>query len=358
MSVSANHPTTPSAPGGVGNGGVGNGGVGNGGKNGDAQPLAVNGGARVSGGGRLEFRDVSKIFRASRVAALEKLTVTCEPGEFVVVVGPSGCGKTTMLNLAAGMLTPDSGQVLLDDRPVRAPGPDRAVVFQDHALFPWLTAEQNIEFGLRMARVNPTERRRRVGLALELVHLSHAGGKLPHELSGGMRQRVALARALVMNPRVLLMDEPFAALDVQTRAMMHNELAALWLRTRKTVLFVTHSVSEALRLADRIIVLHAHPGRVRREFVVRLPRPRDLRQPEAQDLALELREEIDIEVDRVHAIYRDEAPTDEPYDDRTAAAAQARSASPAGAGGGRKMASDVGSRSDLDGPTGLLGDGI
>jgi NitT/TauT family transport system ATP-binding protein len=354
MSVSSRKPNSLSAPtAGDGNGG----GVGNAAKNGDAQPLAINGGARVSGGGRLEFREVSKLFRAERVAALEKLSVTCEPGEFVVVVGPSGCGKTTMLNLAAGMLSPDSGNVLLDDRPVRGPGPDRAVVFQEHALFPWLTAEQNIAFGLRMARVNPGERRRRVGLALELVHLSHAAGKLPHELSGGMRQRVALARALVMNPRVLLMDEPFAALDVQTRAMMHHELATLWQRTRKTVLFVTHSVSEALRLADRIIVLHAHPGRVRREFVVRLPRPRDLRMPEAQDLALELREEIDIEVDRVHAIYRDEAPTDEPYDDRTAAA-QARSASPAGAAGGRKMASDAGSRSDLDGPTGLLGDGI
>jgi NitT/TauT family transport system ATP-binding protein len=254
------------------------------------------------------------------------------------------------------MLNPDSGQVLLDDKPVWTPGPDRAVVFQDHALFPWLTAEQNIEFGLRMARVHQTERRRRVALALDLVQLSHAATKLPHELSGGMRQRVALARALVMNPRVLLMDEPFAALDVQTRAMMHHELATLWQRTRKTVLFVTHSVSEALRLADRIIVLHAHPGRVRREFLIRLPRPRDLRAALAQELAMQLREEIDIEVDRVHAIYRDEVLTDEP-DDRTTAG-QARSASRDPSASRDNLAPGGRSDGDMGSPTGLLGDGI
>jgi NitT/TauT family transport system ATP-binding protein len=350
MNVLRSEPSSLGAP-------AGNGGGGEGVKNSDAAVIPpVNGGTRVNGGGRLEFRAVSKAFAQTSVAALDNLSVTCEPGEFVVVVGPSGCGKTTMLNLAAGMLNPDSGQVLLDDKPVWSPGPDRAVVFQDHALFPWLTAEQNIEFGLRMARVNPAERRRRVGIALELVHLRHAAAKLPHELSGGMRQRVALARALVMNPRVLLMDEPFAALDVQTRAMMHHELATLWQRTRKTVLFVTHSVSEALRLADRIIVLHAHPGRVRREFLIRLPRPRDLRAALAQELAMQLREEIDIEVDRVHAIYRDEVLTDEP-DDRTTAG-QARSASRDPSASRDNLAPGGRSDGDMGSPTGLLGDGI
>ena len=151
------------------------------------------------------------------------------------------------------------------------------MVFQDHGLFPWLTAAQNIGFGLKMAGVPRSERDDRVAAALEMVHLTHSGDKRPHELSGGMRQRVAIARALVMDPEVLLMDEPFAALDAQTRTLLHEQVQELWLKTHKTILFVTHSVGEAVRLADRIIVLHAHPGRIRREVKVELGHPRELR---------------------------------------------------------------------------------
>lgn len=323
-------------------------------------PIASSAG-RAGKPGRLEFRSVSKAFAHSRVAAIAELSLNCEPGEFVVVLGPSGCGKTTLLNLAAGMLLPDAGEVLLNGRVVRAPGPDRAVVFQDHALFPWLTAEQNVAFGLRMARVSGDARRRLVHDALDMVHLRHAAGKLPHALSGGMRQRVALARAMVLDPQVLLMDEPFAALDVQTRAMMHTELLSLWQRTGKTVLFVTHGVAEALRLADRIIVLHAHPGRVRREFAVELPRPRNLDSPAGLDLARQVRREIDSEVDRVHAIYRDEAWTDDPDADERAAFRRAERAALSNAsadGRDAAVARDPGTTGDMDGPTGLLGDGI
>src|SRR5688572_21226910 len=200
------------------------------------------------------------------------------------------------------MIKADGGTVALDGRPVSAPGPDRAMVFQDHGLFPWLTAEQNIEFGLKMAGMTKSERRDRVANALQMVHLTRSGGKLIHELSGGMRQRVAIARALVMDPAVLLMDEPFAALDAQTRTLLHQQLQELWIQTRKTILFVTHSVGEAVRLADRIIVLHAHPGRIRREIEVNLPHPRAIDSREINDLAHLVRREIEDEVNRVNAL--------------------------------------------------------
>src|SRR5438105_3456910 len=220
---------------------------------------------RIPGSGRLALDRVTKRFNGSRVSVIEQMTLTCEPGEFVVVVGPSGCGKTTLLNLAAGMAAPDEGNVTLDGKPVIAPGPERAMVFQEHGLFSWLTAAQNIEFGLKMAGMPKSARQDRVAAALQQVHLTKFADKLPHELSGGMRQRVAIARALVMDPSVLLMDEPFASLDAQTRTLLHAQLQELWGQTRKTILFVTHSVGEAVRLADRIVVLHSHPGRIRRE---------------------------------------------------------------------------------------------
>jgi NitT/TauT family transport system ATP-binding protein len=227
--------------------------------------------------------------------------VTTEPGEFVVVVGPSGCGKSTLLNVAAGMYKPDAGSVTLDGQHVDGPGPDRAMVFQDHGLFPWLTALQNVEFGLKMAGVGRRERHERAAAALKMVHLSNSGHKLVHELSGGMKQRVAIARALVMDPAVLLMDEPFAALDAQTRTLLHEQLQDLWLRTRKTILFVTHSVGEAVRLADRIIILHAHPGRVRRVVSVPLQHPRDFDSKQITELVHLVRTEIEDEVNRVNA---------------------------------------------------------
>jgi NitT/TauT family transport system ATP-binding protein len=251
--------------------------------------------------GRLAIQNVSKRFEGSNLPALADITITCNPGEFVVVVGPSGCGKSTLLNLAAGMVQPDSGQLTLDGRPISGPGPDRAMVFQEHGLFPWLTAADNIAFGLRMLGMAAKEREQRVAKALQMIHLPHSGGKLVHQLSGGMRQRIAIARALVMNPSVLLMDEPFAALDAQTRTLLHEQVQEIWLQTHKTILFVTHSVGEAVRLADRIIVLHANPGRIRREFQVNLPHPRDFDSREVGDLIRLVRQEIEDEVNRIHA---------------------------------------------------------
>ena len=251
--------------------------------------------------GRLMLENLSKRFGATNAAAIENVTLRLSPGEFVVVVGPSGCGKTTLLNLAAGMIAPDAGRVELDGQNVHGPGPDRAVVFQDHALFPWLTAAQNVEFGLKMAGVAPAERRERVERVLAMVHLPRAGGKLVHELSGGMKQRIAIARALVMDPAVLLMDEPFAALDAQTRTLLHQQLQDLWLQTRKSVLFVTHSVGEAVRLADRIVVLHAQPGRIRAEIPIELPHPRQSDSPHMSELGRRVRKEIEDEVNRVNA---------------------------------------------------------
>ena len=251
--------------------------------------------------GRLELKGISKRFVDSRQSALLDINLTCQPGEFVVVVGPSGCGKTTLLNIAAGMVRPEHGRVFLDGKDVNGPGPDRAMVFQEHGLFPWLTAEDNIEFGLKMTGVPAAERRERVAAALKMIHLPNSGSKLVHQLSGGMRQRIAIARALVLNPAVLLMDEPFASLDAQTRTLLHEQVQDLWLQTHKTILFVTHSVGEAVRLADRIIVLHANPGRIRREFRVELPHPRDFDSREVSDLVRLVRQEIEDEVNRFHA---------------------------------------------------------
>ena len=265
--------------------------------------------------GTLRVERVTRLFNGSTDHGIQDVTLTCEPGEFVVVVGPSGCGKSTLLNLVAGMLAPTSGSITLDGVPVDGPGPERSMVFQEHGLFPWLSAAQNIEFGLKMAGFSRSERRERVEESLRLVHLSGSADKLIHELSGGMRQRVAIARALVMDPAVLLMDEPFAALDAQTRTLMHAQLQELWGKTRKTILFVTHSVGEAVRLADRIIVLHAHPGRIRKEIRVGLAHPRNFDSADITQLVRQVRKEIGDEVNRVNreaadAYWKPEAPDD------------------------------------------------
>jgi NitT/TauT family transport system ATP-binding protein len=266
-----------------------------------ALPPTATATAVVQPRGLLRLENIWKKFPGSSVPILSDITLQCRPGEFVVVVGPSGCGKTTLLNVAAGMVAPDRGTVTLDGAPVQSPGPQRAMVFQDHGLFPWLTAEQNVGFGLKMAGVARSERADRVAAALRMVHLSTSGRKLVHQLSGGMRQRVAIARALVMDPSVLLMDEPFASLDAQTRTLLHQQLQELWCQTHKTILFVTHSVGEAVRLADRVIVLHAHPGRIRAQFSVDLPHPRQLDSPGMSELARRVRKEIEEEVNRVNA---------------------------------------------------------
>ncbi len=264
------------------------------GRNGADTPPAV---AR----GRLELVGVHQRFEGSSTLIIDDVTLRCEPGEFVVVVGPSGCGKSTLLNIAAGMLVPQQGSALLDGRPITGPGPERAMVFQEHGLFPWLSAAENVAFGLRMQGIGREQRRERVAAALKMVNLSHAGHKLVHEMSGGMRQRVSIARALVVNPAVLLMDEPFAALDAQTRTLLHDQLQRVWSHTQKTVLFVTHSVGEAVRLADRIVVMKSHPGRIRKEFPVALPHPRPMDSRELSDIGRLVRAEIQDEVSRVNA---------------------------------------------------------
>ncbi|MCL6552312.1 MAG: ABC transporter ATP-binding protein [Firmicutes bacterium] len=220
---------------------------------------------------------VSRQFPATdpeRGLALDDVSLEVHANEFVAVVGRSGCGKTTLLNLIAGFLSPTRGEVRVDGRRVEGPGPDRGMVFQHAALFPWLTALENVEFGPRNQGVPRRERR---ALALELLDLVRLRGfehKYPRELSGGMKQRVAIARALATDPEILLMDEPFGALDELTRAEMQDELLRIWEARRKTVVFVTHSIMEAIYLSDRVVVLSPHPGRVRQEVPIRLPRPR------------------------------------------------------------------------------------
>jgi ABC-type nitrate/sulfonate/bicarbonate transport system ATPase subunit len=211
---------------------------------------------------------------AERGLALQDINLAIMPNEFVAVVGRSGCGKTTLLNLIAGLLRPTEGEVRIDGRPVEGPGPDRGMVFQNSALFPWLTALENVEFGPRNLGI-PPDRRRALALdLLDLVRLRGFENRYPRELSGGMKQRVAIARALATDPEILLMDEPFGALDELTRAEMQEELLRIWEARRKTVVFVTHSIMEAVYLSDRVIVLSPHPGRVRKDVPISLPRPR------------------------------------------------------------------------------------
>jgi len=226
----------------------------------------------------IELRHLTFEYEAAErtVPALRDVTIAMAESEFLCVVGRSGCGKTTLLNIVAGFLQPTKGEVLIGGKPVTGRGFDRGVVFQDFAqLFPWRTAQRNVEFGLEMKGLAPAERVQTARRFLGLVNLEAFAGAYPHELSGGMQQRVAIARALAYNPSVLLMDEPFAALDALTRDEMQKLLVDVWSQTRKTVIYVTHNVAEAVYLADRIVVLTPHPGAVKADVRVRLPRPRD-----------------------------------------------------------------------------------
>ena len=210
------------------------------------------------------------------VLAVKDASFTVGPTEFLCVVGPSGCGKTTILNMLAGFLAPTSGRVLIGGKPVVDPGGDRGIVFQDFAqLFPWRTARRNVEFGLEMRGVAAGERKQTALGFLKLVKLDRFADAYPHELSGGMQQRVAIARALAYNPGVLLMDEPFAALDAMTRDEMQRQLTEIWQQTKKTVVYITHNVAEAVYLADKLLVMAPHPGTIKHEMRLSFVRPRD-----------------------------------------------------------------------------------
>jgi NitT/TauT family transport system ATP-binding protein len=227
--------------------------------------------------GAIQVSNVGQIFRTSsqNVIALSDVSFDVKPGRFVVLVGPSGCGKSTLLMMMAGLRQQTSGAITINGTPILKPDPDRVgVVFQEASLFPWLTAEENVEFPLALRGVAKRERRTKAQDALTLVGLDGFDKRHPHELSGGMKQRVAIARGLVQDPPVLLMDEPFAALDEQTRMTMGDELLRIWAATGKTVVFVTHSLTEAVYLADEVIVMSPRPGRVVDHLQVSLPRPR------------------------------------------------------------------------------------
>jgi NitT/TauT family transport system ATP-binding protein len=237
-----------------------------------------------------------KTTTGARLLALENITLQVKAGEFLCIVGPSGCGKSTLLHLIAGLSRPTSGEILVDGSPVDGPGTDRILIFQELGLFPWLTVAQNIEFGLKVQGMARAEREEKVRHYLHLVQLSKFANSYTHQLSGGMRQRVALARALVTEPDVLLMDEPFAALDAQTRDLLHDELERIWDDTGRTIIFVTHNVREAVRLGDRVALLTFRPGQVKQEFPISLPRPRHIEETDVARTAREildcLREEI------------------------------------------------------------------
>jgi NitT/TauT family transport system ATP-binding protein len=235
---------------------------------------------------------VSKSFPgpAGGQLVLDDVSLDIAPGEFVTLLGASGCGKSTLLNLVAGLDRPSAGAIDTDGRP--------ALMFQEHALFPWLTAGKNVELALRLRGVPGAERRERAEELLELVRLKDAYGKRVHELSGGMRQRVAMARALAQDSRLLLMDEPFAALDAITRDVLHDELTRIWREKHLSVLFVTHDVREAVRLAERVVLLSSRPGRVARQWTVGIPQPRRAEDTAVAELSTEITEELRGEIRR------------------------------------------------------------
>jgi ABC-type nitrate/sulfonate/bicarbonate transport system ATPase subunit len=252
----------------------------------------------------LQCRDVAKTYdsKAGAVEALRGIDLTAAEGEFVCLLGLSGCGKSTLLQIIAGLEAPTSGTVLIDGRALDGPSDQTSIVFQDHGLFPWMTIQRNVEFNMKARNVPPKARAARAAELLAMMRLVHCATRYPHELSGGMRQRAGIARALTMRPRGLLMDEPFGALDAQTRGRLQDELLQIWQQQRTTVIFVTHSIEEAVILADRIVVFSAQPGRITATVPVALNRPRDPETPAFIALAKQLRGMLDPEIDRTGAI--------------------------------------------------------
>jgi NitT/TauT family transport system ATP-binding protein len=270
-------------------------------------PAKVLPAARSGAGISLENVSLSVASREGTTEILRDVSLDIAAGEFVCLLGPSGSGKSTILNLVAGFAKPTVGRVLQGDQVVATPGPDRAMVFQDAALFPWLSLQRNVEFPLSLQGLDARERAARSEELLRLVHLWRFRDRHPHELSGGMRQRGAIARALATDPAVLLMDEPFAALDAQTREILQGEVERIWGATRKTVIFVTHNVREAVRLADRVLLMGTRPGRVLHEDYIELPRPRAANDERVSALAQSIGRRIASEVEKVAREEADDA---------------------------------------------------
>jgi NitT/TauT family transport system ATP-binding protein len=249
----------------------------------------------------LRVENVSKEFnsRGNKIKPLENVSLDIKTGEFICLLGPSGCGKSTLLNIIAGLITPTSGNIFLDEKRITGTGVDRAVMFQDSALFPWLNVIDNVEFGMKLAGVPKEERREKALKYLQMVHLSKFQNAYVHEISGGMRQRVALARALSLDSDVLLMDEPFAALDSQTKSLLQQEVQKIWWDTKKTIIFVTHNVEEAVLLADRVIVMAANPGRIKSDIKIELSRPRKTENMDLAYVASKVMKDLKEEVEKV-----------------------------------------------------------
>ena len=247
---------------------------------------------------KISIEGVSKSF-APGSTVLRGVDLQLAENSFTCLLGPSGCGKSTLLNMIAGFLPPSTGRVLVDGRPVHGPSADRGVVFQEYALFPWRTAARNVAFGPMLRRLSRVEQARTAERYLDLVGLAGHGAKYPGELSGGMKQRVAIARALANAPSVLLMDEPFGALDAQTREVLQEEMLRIWQHEQKTVVFVTHSISESLFLADRIVIMATRPGAVKEVLDVAMPHPRDRSSPEFVALERQIKRLVREEVEKL-----------------------------------------------------------
>ena len=247
----------------------------------------------------LKTSGLSKIFKNAAEPALSDINLEITEGEFICIVGPSGCGKSTLLNLIAGLEKPTEGTITLDGREVLGPGADRVVMFQEPALYPWLNVIDNVKFGMKLAGIPKQEQEKRAEKYLRMVHLWDFREYAVHELSGGMKQRTALARALTMDSRIMLMDEPFSALDKQTINKLRAELEAIWEETRRTIIYVTHSVEEALYFADRIIILADRPGIVKSIVKIDLPRPRRLDSEEFVDIRKHLLDGLKVEVEKI-----------------------------------------------------------
>jgi NitT/TauT family transport system ATP-binding protein len=252
----------------------------------------------VTGGARIQIEGAGKSF-GSGAHALVDVSLDVAPGELVCLLGPSGCGKSTLLNMIAGFIPPTAGVVLVDGHPVRGPGADRGVVFQEYVLFPWLTVAQNVEFGPRLKGAAGPERARIVARYLDMVGLTAHAGKFPVQLSGGMKQRVAIARALANSPSIVLMDEPFGALDAQTREVLQDELVRIRRVEPKTIVFVTHSIREAVYLADRVVVMTSAPGRIKQVFTIKLPDTRDRFSPDFTEYEAQLTRVVKEEIAKV-----------------------------------------------------------